>query len=270
MIENITLGNFKSRHLSIPSSKTPLVFIPGNLQEIESLKEFNKQLSKNSDYHILELPGTGLTEPLEPTYPITFLSDCLSEFHRKYIRKPFNLVTCSYATAIGIEFAKDHPDKLKKLVLAGSMERIPKENWPSLINLMSECMNDKERFARNFINSLTADEKKIPRLETIKKAAIRKAKQYEANQVWSFIYNSIRLMSYDANNFCKIKTPSLCFTGQFDPFVKPEYCKNLAQAIPNAEFTLIKEADHLFHIEKPDETIKLISTYLLDEYSLVA
>lgn len=49
--------------MNIPNpEKLALVVLPGNLQEIESIKTFNEGLSCDFDYYAVELPGTGLTQ----------------------------------------------------------------------------------------------------------------------------------------------------------------------------------------------------------------
>jgi len=247
-----------------------MVFIPGNLQEIETIKDFNDGFSEHFDYHVLELPGTGMTEPLHPSYNINFLSGCLAEFVDRHIDKPFYLVTCSYATALALEYAKIDSSKIKKLVLAGSMEEIPEEEWPTVLGLMADCLRDPKRFAVDFLDLLTAEGVDIPRLSLIKKATCRKASRYTENQFRCFIFNSIRLMSYRASGLDVIQCPTLCFTGEHDPYVKPERCRALAKSIPHSDFALIPNTDHLFHIEKPFETIKLIASFLLDEQRVAA
>lgn len=67
--QNIMLKGKLSRHLHIRNPGKPvLIFIPGNLQEIETIKDFNHGLSRHFDYHVVELPGTGMTPPLHMTY----------------------------------------------------------------------------------------------------------------------------------------------------------------------------------------------------------
>lgn len=198
------------------------------------------------------------------------MADCLDDFVNTEIKRTFNLVSCSYATGLALEYSKKNSFKIDKLVLAGSMQDIPEEEWSNVLMLMSSCLNDPKKFSKNFLNLITSNSSFIPKQKIIKRAAERKAEKYTEDQFKCFIYNSIRLMSYKAINLDKITCPTLCFTGELDPYVTPKRCKSLADSIPNSNFELIPNSDHLFHIEKPSETIELISDYLLGRQRIAA
>lgn len=270
-VNKILLKNHQARFLHEKNmGKEVLVFIPGNLQEIETIKDFNQGFSRLFDYWVIELPGTGMTKPLHPSFSILFVAECLADFLDQYIDVKVNLVACSYATPIALEVAKRYPDKINRLVLAGSMKDIPHEEWATVLGLMADCLRDPGRFAEGFMDLLTQESEQIPRQSTIIKATMRKACRYTEEQFWCFIYNSIRLMTYQSTDLQTITCPTLCFTGELDPYVTKERCRELATMIPGAYFTTVPGTDHLFHIEKPQETIQLISNYLLEEQRQVA
>lgn len=258
----IRLQKYLSQHLHLPNpGKTPLLFIPGNMQDIQSVQAFTDGLSQDYDYHVVELPGMGSTPPLHPSKPISFLSDCLKEFVDTHIKKPFILVSCSYATPIAIEFCKSDR-RVQKLVLAGSMQEIPESDWPTILGLMADCLRSPQKFANDMIDMLTSKNAAIPKQNAIRKATIRKTRSYSDREFWCFIYNTIRLMSYKPDALDKILCPTLCFTGEFDPYVTPSNCQQLSEKIPNAEFQVITDTDHLFHIERPEETVLAITDWL--------
>ncbi len=72
-------------------------------------------------------------------------------------------------------------------------------------------------------------------------------------------------MSYEPGDFADIQTPPVVFTGEYDPYVQPEHSAALSEVLPLSEFSLLKDCDHLFHIENPKETITLIREFLLKE-----
>ena len=271
-VNNIELGNYHARHLHIPNpGRKPIIFIPGNLQEIETITEINQGLCKHFDYHVIELPGTGLTTPLHPSKSIDFLVGCLQEFITKQLNNVhFSLVSCSYATAIAIEYAKAFPNYLDKLVLAGSMPEVPQAQWENCYKLMWMSKQDRKNFSKEFIDRLTAEDALIPRLIAIKKAAARRAFRYSEDQIDCFLYNTLRLLAYKATCLNKIQCPTLCFTGEFDPFVTPSECLKLSKLITGASFQLIPNTDHLFHIESPNETVNIITNYLQNQEAIAA
>ena len=97
----------------------------------------------------------------------------------------------------------------------------------------------------------------------MKKAAKIKASKYSDDQFWCFINNSLRLLVYKPEQLEKIKCPTLCFTGEKDPYVTVSRSRELANLIPNSSFDTIENTDHLFMIEKPDDTVKLVRDFFL-------
>lgn len=262
-IQNINLNGHSARYLHLSNyGKPALVFLPGALQDIDALREYNKGLSEDFDYYILELPGTGSTPYLPAHKTIGFLAECLDIFISDVVKKPFNLVACSYATAIALDYGAYKPNMLDGLILAGSMLNIPESEWPNMLLLLRQCYVDQGAFASGFTELVSSDKCDSKRQAVIKKAVARKTKQYSENQIKCFVYNTLRLMTYHPEHLELITTPTLCFTGEHDPYTTPVRCIELVNKLPNATFTSLRDTDHLFHVDKPNETIALIRQFL--------
>lgn len=269
-IDHISLCNHPARRMHIHSNKPVMIFVPGALQDIESIKNLNAGFSANFDYHVIELPGSGLAGPLHSSYPVAFLGECLREYIDTYVHGSFHLVSCSYATGLAIEYAKQFGHHIESLTLAGAMQEIPASAWPVVLGLMSDSLGDTEKFASNFVELLTNSNGAIPKVDVIKKATLRKTRSYTHAEYWTFIYNTIRLMSYRAVDLELIRCPTLCFTGEHDPFVTPQNCKHLADQIPGALFDTIPSTDHLFHIENSGATIEMITSFIHERSQIAA
>lgn len=266
-IVDFTFDGHTSRYLHLPQANKPaLIFLMGSLQEIESVQAFNRGFSQDFDYWAIELPGSGNTGPLHPRFPVSFLAEYLNKMVESLLaNRAVYLVACSYATGIALEYAKLRPSGLRRMALAGSMMDIPLSDWPTMLQLMRDCAFDTRAFADGFIDLLTAPDVNIERQSVIRKAAVRKAANYRDENFWHFVFNTIRLMCYEPKNLQKIVTPTLVFTGEHDPYVRPEHCERLAGSLKHGEFCVLPGCDHLFHIEKPRETIDLILNFLKQE-----
>jgi 3-oxoadipate enol-lactonase len=60
----------------------------------------------------------------------------------------------------------------------------------------------------------------------------------------------------------QVRVPTLVITGEHDPVTPPALGRELAAAIPGAEFVLIRNAAHLPPLEKPAELIALLTRFL--------
>jgi pimeloyl-ACP methyl ester carboxylesterase len=57
-------------------------------------------------------------------------------------------------------------------------------------------------------------------------------------------------------------TEALVFTGEHDSFTPPAACREIAEAFERGWFTTIRRADHLFHLERFDVVVKLLSRFM--------
>lgn len=238
------------------------IYLFGALQDINTIGVFTEELSKHYNFIAIELPGSGRTEPLSPTHTFQYLAECLNEVLLKIVgHESIRIVACSYGTAVAVEWAKRYPNRLNQLVLAGSMSRLPEKHWPTLFNLMHRAYGEKSDFAAGFMDLMMNESINQKRFTGIKKAAIRKARNYADVLFQSFIYNTIRLLSHDMGDVSHIGAPVLVTTGEYDPFCEIEEAILLARKFPNNQFIPLENCDHLFHIEDPDQLIEVVMKF---------
>lgn len=60
----------------------------------------------------------------------------------------------------------------------------------------------------------------------------------------------------------QIKTPTLVLSGEEDILVQPAISKQIAVAMPNAQFKVVSETGHLVQVEKPAEFIQTVCNFL--------
>lgn len=82
--------------------------------------------------------------------------------------------------------------------------------------------------------------------------------RYSEKQVICFCENTIRILSYKPSDISSLKIPCLLFIGEKDPYVTISSAKKLVDSLPNCEFSTVKNADHLVHLEHPDRTAELM------------
>ena len=263
-INQITIYGYAARFLHIYNpSKPSLVFLPGAFMDVKNLRYFSSRFSKEFNYFLLELPGTGDLPPLPAEKPVSFLGDCVADFANRYIGQPFYLATTSYGTAAALAFASKYTEQLKRLVLAGSMRTIPDSDWPRMLNLaMLSLTNDNKTFSEKYLQLVSSDRCCSRRQNIIKKAVVKNMRQMDLEKRRCFTNNTLRLLTAFTPDVEQIHCPTLCFTGEHDPYTTPELCQELAEAIPCGEFATLADTDHLFHIDKPQESMDLAIQFL--------
>ena len=265
MIERIEISGFSCRHQlgTFFPDKENMLFLPGNLQEIESMHFFVNRFSDHFNFSIVELPGYGSAHPLDPRFDISFIADCAADYAYDVFKgQPYHLVACSYSSAVGIELAKKIPNSLRSMSLLGAMPSIPESDRLTFIGLMNSALHDKKKFATDFIEFLANRAAGIPRLETFIRAAKIKAIKNSEDDAWRFINNTIRILSYFPKEIEKIDVPTMCATGEYDTYVTPARCRSLASMLGNARYLDIPGCDHLFHLENPSACLSLILEFV--------
>ena len=59
--------------------------------------------------------------------------------------------------------------------------------------------------------------------------------------------------NYTAHDLAKISVPVVIVQSEHDEFIKREHAEYLAQAIPNAEFVLLKDVSHFAPLQRPEQ-----------------
>jgi pimeloyl-ACP methyl ester carboxylesterase len=108
-------------------------------------------------------------------------------------------------------------------------------------------------------------EKQVERRELAIRILSSELKNMSRDAAERYIMNTTRLLNYQSIDISD--SPDVCtlvFTGEYDVFTIPEYCREIASSFSDAIFTSIKNADHLFHIEKYDTTLELLLRFVKD------
>lgn len=264
-MENIRLVNcqqHQARVLHLEKDAPTCVYLFGALQDISTISMFTDELSKHYNYLAIELPGTGRTDPLSPTYSFAYLAECLNDVLLETVGDiPVRIVACSYGAASAGEWAKRYPDRVTQIAFAGAMAHIPEKHWPTLFNLMHLAYGEKKEFSAGFIDLMMDRNINLDRFNSIKKAAIRKARYYSDEHVNSFIYNTIRLCSHEVGDLSGVTAPVLVTTGEYDPFCEVPEAIALAEKFVNGRFIPLIGCDHLFHIEDPNQLIDTVMRF---------
>ena len=251
-------------------SGPPTLILCGAFQNFHSWSSYVKVfLARGKSVLLLALPGTGESEPLPPEYSIEFLADSILRLLNSFSLEKVAIIAPSYASPAGYSFAQDHPDRVKNLLLCGTMERIPAPLTPYVAHSIATLeRGDMEQFADEVLGLmgprvghglLCADPSKvIPRRKLVLRILRSQLIKLSEEDKLRFKYNTYRLIQHSFFDLGRPPAvPVLVFTGEHDTFTKAHLCRRIAAHIPGSQFTTILEADHMFHLEQFDTTSEL-------------
>lgn len=248
----------------------PTLILCGAFQDFRSWTNYVKVFhAQGKSVLLLALPGTGESDPLPPEYSIRFLADSILLLLDHLNLDRVSIIAPSYSSPAGYEFGQAYPERVTRLLLCGTMQRIPAPLTPYVEHSIATLdRGDMVQFANEVLGLsgprighglLCSDpEKMVSRRKLAKRILYRQLVGLDANDRLRYKYNTYRLMQhqfFDLQN--PPAMPILIFTGEHDTFTKAHLCRDLAASLPGSQFTTILEGDHMFHLEQFEVTAAL-------------
>jgi pimeloyl-ACP methyl ester carboxylesterase len=246
----------------------PLLYLHG-FADVQSVKEswlpFHEQLAKSARIIAPAHPGCAQSDEdkdIDTVEDVVFsyleLLDALKLTH-------FDLVGCCVGGWIAAELAVRHPEKVRKLVLIGAtglfvqgaligdvfMNAQPEygSSYATLREMLFSSANHPMALAM-FPDGKGELEDEVRRYQMLRLSSRIGFKP-------PYFYNHAL-----KNRLHRISSPTLVIWGEHDHMVPRVHGETYAERIPNTKLKMISGAGHSAHVEKPEETAKLVSDFL--------
>lgn len=267
-IQDVWIDDFHYRYdfYQHPSKEAPIgIFLMGTLQDIHSVSFFSDTFSQHFTLFVIEVPGTGLTDPLPATFSILDQANMLVRFIDTMAIPCAHIFSISYSTPIAVELCARWAGALTLSMCGGTAGVVPSLRGASM-SLLADALHDRKHFAKRFIDGMTVNDERIPNGKIIARSARMHIFKHTEKQMMCFCENTLRLLTYQPSDaVAHIQQPALLFIGEKDPYVTPEKAKELSTLIPHCQFYLIPNADHLVHLEHPTLTASLLMQLAKEE-----
>lgn len=247
---------------SASMGRTPILFLSGAFQSMDSWKRFVRAFESTGDVLLVDLPGSGCADALPSEYGLDYLTDALRHLLDELRIDRVYLIAASYGSPVAYRFAQREPERVAKLVLAGIMKEIPERRIETVQESVELAISgDTRRLAALACEGLLCQnpDKPIVRRRLARRVLAGGLTAMNREDRHRYILNTRRLLLHDPLDLDRPpEVPTLVFTGEHDVFTTPDACYEVAMRIPDAYFTTILEADHLFHVERFDVTAELL------------
>lgn len=254
--KTIEINGYKTNY-TISGKGTPMVFIPGLSGVKPNLLAYPKVAKrfKCISYNLRGLTGdkNKLTN-----YDIKQLADDLNALFVKLNLGKAILIGNSYGGTIALQFALDHPEKVKALILKGAFAKFD-------FNLKNNFLALGIKYAPDFFYSLSV-RKHIE--DVIARGEPQWAYDYVLGQDLSVprktaIQRVESLRTFDVRDkLSQIKAPTLIILGSRDELTGIKYQLYLGSHISESYIKMIKSAGHVVDILKPQEYEQVILDFV--------
>lgn len=241
------------------------VLVGGAFQRKEAWGRLEEQLLKSFDVLTVDLPGWGDADTLPSSYGIDFLAGALLRILDDRGVDQAVMVGGSYGSAIAYQFAQQHPERVSRLTLAGTMLAFPaalQEPVRATLRLLRQ--GRVEEFAEATVGLfMTRDDGVLVTngrvIERILRTRFTAITEDEAEKYQHNTDRLLRLPPLVPDPAPPV--PTLVFTGEHDRFTTPAACRAVAETCPDAWLATIAEADHMAHLERPAECAEMIRRF---------
>ena len=259
---------FDQKDLSI---KTPILFLHGFTGNLNDWKFVSGKLNSSFTNIFIDLIGHGNSS--SPHEVELYSSESQVKFLKLILEKlnleKVVLVGYSMGGRLAIDFSYNYSQCVKGLVLENSSfglqtESERHERMINDINLAEQIENSTiEEFINYWQNiPLFDSQKKMPKeiLREVKTEKIKKNNKIGLKN--SLLGFSTGKMKNYFNLISKFNFPILLISGEFDKKFS-EIAERVNPLLRNSDLYVVKNAGHNIHLEKPEEFLKLLNTFLL-------
>lgn len=267
MVSKTTPGGIHYNHIINANSQETLVFVMGYAGSLQAwprtmLEEFSKK------YNLVVFDNRGTGKSIKPErladYTIENMAQDLIGVIDDIKLSHFFLLGWSLGGCIALETARRIPNKCKKLILMSTIGGhsfcvAPEQSLlDTLINPQGETIFDMFLDAWRTCLSPESLIRYREELKEIYEATSPDFTLPEACQGHMKVYQEFEAAPY----LSTLKMPILVINGADDRLSPPINAIRLAKAIGQGEAVLIKDCQHIPHLEKASEFIALVNDFL--------
>jgi pimeloyl-ACP methyl ester carboxylesterase len=244
-----------------------LLLVSGGLQSTRLERRFAEHFARSTTVIICHLPGTRRSDALPSCHGLDFLAFAMANVLDRLEIPRVHVVAASYGGPIAYRFAQRFPGSVERLVLAGVMKHMPEAVRASALRTLTALGDERmDDFAREVADGLlcTDPDKPVERRAVARRLLTRQFERMGPAGRVRYCHNTRRQLEHlNLDLDAAPNVPVLVFTGEHDVYTQPSGCREIADAFDEAVFTTIRRADHLFHLERFEATLSLVSWFLM-------
>jgi pimeloyl-ACP methyl ester carboxylesterase len=241
----------------------PTLFVSGAFQTMDSWARFATSFAPHTTVLLVDPPGMGESDLLPPGAGVDFLAACLEQVLDERGIAKATVISASYGTPAAFTLAGNRPDRVDRIVLAGTMKELPSHLRTRIdASIGMACRFDRDALATECIDGMLCHDPlvSIDRRESAARVLRSSVTRMSDAELSKYAANTERLLNHEplATSPRIVGPEALVFTGEHDVFSSPAACREVATAFDRAWFTTIRRADHLFHLQRGDSVRELI------------
>lgn len=245
----------------------PVVLVGGALHRKEDWGRVEQGLLAFADVICPDLPGWGQADLLPPYLGPDIPAQALVRLLDDLGIERVNLFAGSYGSSVGYRLAQTHPERIARMVLAGTMGVIPEASRPMMRAAVALAESGpREHFGPAAVDALMSPHPDIAAKAVVHRVLSMRFGAADEEDLAKFVANTHRLLARDLiDTSVPPAVPTLFTTGEHDTLTPPALCRELAFSCPESWYVELARADHLIHLERPNELVDLMARFFAEE-----
>lgn len=239
----------------------PLVLINGLGGSLTSWGPLLERLP-DRDVIMIDTPGSGRSQT--PRFPIRVnaIADIIAEATGALGADEVDVLGFSLGGTIAQEFAKRHPDLIRKLILVATMYGIGARSVPVRAHrMLLSTRRYRDRTTMEHQMPLLAGGRSARDPEAL--AKLLAAREGCPPSIRGYYYQQLSLIAWTSWPWLKkLRCPTLVLHGSADPVVPKVNARIMAARIPNTELGIIDGGGHLVLFDESEKTAPIIDAFL--------
>lgn len=255
-------------YLADDGSGSPVLFLHGAPDSADMWSGIVESLKKDFHCFMPDLPGFGRsTAPANFTCSLENMAsfiDALVESGK--IPTPLDLVVTDFGATYGLSWAVTHPQKVRRLAIAGSANFSSRYKWHRDARLLRTPLLGELAMATLTLSSYEKMMRQnAPLLSTayIRETYAHSLAKPEVRRMMLKLYRSINPKDFvgweDRLHDFTAHVPTLVLWGDKDPFIAPEY----AEQFGGAQVEHFPENGHWLAVEEPGQVAQRLAAFFV-------
>ena len=252
------IDNNKIRYLEEGSSENTLLLLHGLGASAERWEDVIPLFAKEYRVIVPDLVGFGHSDKPMVDYTMEYFSEFTSKFVESIGIKKLNIIGSSLGGQIAAEYAVNHNDKIRKLVLV-SPSGVMKYATPALNSYISAALYPNNDTALTAFQTMSCmddiDEKTVS--EFVERMQLPNAKMAFMSTLLGL--SNAKVITEKLN---MITVPTMIVWGENDPVIPIEYAQSFVSGINDCRFYKMLGCGHTPYVENSEKFFQIVVDFL--------
>lgn len=244
----------------------PVILIHGLFGNLDNLGRLARHLSEDFEVFSIDLPNHGLSPHIE-SMDYSLLSQTIYEFVTSHKLTNVHIIGHSMGGKVAMQFAVDHPDLIKSLVVADIAPITYTDRHSNVfaalnaidLSTLTSRAQATDIVVKHNVDTGTA-QFLLKNLAKNDDGFFWRCNLHNLQQNYPAIISGLS----GERNF---DGPTLFIKGEKSDYIKTEHRSAIMQYFPKANAKIIQGTGHWLHAEKPASFNKIVADFIMKEHA---